>query len=449
MITGLAALLAGLVFFAAAPLRADTPTFDNTARFLAGINPEAGSVMEPYAKEAAWQRHARALDQAWARIEKAQLSKIRVWSKKHLPESRDFMLYMFSGPDFLYADAFYPDASTYVLVGLEPVGPIPDLTRMSAGGRAAALNELNASLYTVLQYSFFITKDMKAKLRTGQLVGTIPVLYAFMARAGKTVEDVTLVSLNDDGTVTPSEGSTPKGSAPGVKIVFSDAGAKKTLYYFSTDLSNGGLKASGLLKFCDTLGPADSLIKSASYLLHSGNFTTARDYLLKKSAALIQDDSGIPLRYFDRKTWELHPFGRYAGPISIFSGRYQNDMAQLFNRGKATPIDFGIGYRWRTHETNVLLAKNLELAAAMAAEKAAAEKATAEKAAAEKLAEEKAAAEKAAAEKLAEEQAAAERLAREKEAIEKANAPSEEARPDTPAATPEVTGTTAGEKKPE
>ena len=32
------------------------------------------------------------------------------------------MFYMFSGPDFLYADAFYSKATTYVLSALEPVG---------------------------------------------------------------------------------------------------------------------------------------------------------------------------------------------------------------------------------------------------------------------------------------------------------------------------------------
>ena len=40
------------------------------------------------------------------------------------------MLYMFSGPDFLYATSFFPNASTYVLAGLEPVGAVSDLTRL-------------------------------------------------------------------------------------------------------------------------------------------------------------------------------------------------------------------------------------------------------------------------------------------------------------------------------
>ena len=132
---------------------------------------------------------------------------------------------------------------------------------------------------------------------------------------------------------------------------------EKTLYYFSTDLSNSGVRVSGFLKFCATLAPGNSLLKSASYLLHSRNFTTVRDFLLANSATMIQDDSGIPLAYYDPKKWRFFPFGRYAGPIDEFPGRYQPDYAELFRRSQ--PIDFGIGYRWRTHETNLLLSVRL------------------------------------------------------------------------------------------
>jgi hypothetical protein len=47
------------------------------------------------------------------------------------------------------------------------------------------------------------------------------------------------------------------------------------------------------------------------------------------------------------------PFGRYLGPIGEFPGRYQQSYAELFRR--AEPINFGIGYRWRTNESNLLL----------------------------------------------------------------------------------------------
>jgi hypothetical protein len=80
-----------------------------------------------------------------------------------------------------------------------------------------------------------------------------------------------------------------------------------------------------------------------------------RNMLLDRSAAILEDDSGIPLAYFDRKKWRLQPFGRYVGPLNIFGRSYQPAMAELFRR--ATPIDFGIGYRWRNNESNLLLAQ--------------------------------------------------------------------------------------------
>lgn len=343
-------------------LAADTISPNDAARYLAGLAPAATSPLAVLTREPAWKRHASVLDQAWKRIEKNQLSRIRDWSAKNITGSRALMLYMFSGPDFLYANAFYPHASTYILSALEPVGPVPNVMKFSRNGRAGALQELRGSMQTVLNYSFFITKQMKSELRTGNMRGTLPLLYVFLARAGKTIRQVEIVDLNPDGTVTLRGNSkVAKGSARGVKIVFTSAGdaeadKKKTLYYFRTDLSNGGLKKSGFRKFSESFGPADSLVKSASYLLHSGNFTMARNYLLEHSAALVQDPSGVPLRYFDRKAWDLKPFGRYLGPISIFPKNYQRDLKKLFSTGQAKPIKFGIGYRWRTHETSVLLA---------------------------------------------------------------------------------------------
>src|SRR5262249_60550457 len=93
---------------------------------------------------------------------------------------------------------------------------------------------------------------------------------------------------------------------------------------------------------------------SPSSLLHSGGFTTVRDFLLANAAVMVQDDSGIPLRYYDPKKWDLQPWGHYLGPIGVFPGRYQPEYAALFRNSR--PIDFGIGYRWQPHQSNLLLA---------------------------------------------------------------------------------------------
>ncbi len=341
---------------AAVPARgADAVSPNDTALFLAGMPPSAGSQLMPLTKDPAWQRHAKFFDSAFGQLEQRQLGKIRTWSTTNLPASRPTMYYMFSGPDFLYADAFYPKAATYVLSGLEPIGLVPDLAKLPRAGIGYNLYNVERSLSSILTFSFFITKLMKTDLRAGQVSGVLPILYVFLARSGKTIRDVIPITLDAGGAVHPLAEATGRNPAPGVKIVFAGSdGVEKTLYYFSTNLANGDIKSSGFLKFCETLAPGDSLIKSASYLLYSNEFSSARDFLLNNSAVLIQDDSGIPLSYFDSGKWQFSPFGRYAGPIAEFPGRYQPKYAELFRNSQ--PMDFGIGYRWRPYESNLLLA---------------------------------------------------------------------------------------------
>ena len=353
----LAALAVIMVLTAVVPARAASVSADDTARFLAGMPPSAGSPLTPLTQDPAWQHHARLFDAAFAQLEARQLAKIRTWANTNLAAPRPTMFYMFSGPDFLYADAFYSRATTYVLSALEPVGSVPDLTRLSYGGLGYTLYNVERSLGSILSFSFFITKSMKTDLRAGQMSGTLPILYVFLARSGKSIRSMSLITLDAGGGV-HSAGETPGNAARGVRIVFAGSdGVERTLYYFSTDLSNSGVRNSGFLQFCARLAPGDSLIKSASYLLHAGNFTTVRGFLLADSATIIQDDSGIPLADYDPRKWRLLPFGRYAGPIAKFPGMYQPKYAELFRRSR--PIDFGIGYRWRSFETNLLLAIRL------------------------------------------------------------------------------------------
>ena len=362
-----------LILMAALPARAaDSASIDDTARFLAGMPPSSDSPLTPLTKDPAWQHHARSFDAAFAQLDQRQLSRIRAWAETNLAAPKPTMFYMFSGPDFLYADAFYPHATTYVLSALEPPGSVPDLTRLPRGSVDTALYNIEHSLGTILSFSFFITKHMKVDLHVGQVSGALPILYVFLVRSGKTIRDVTTISLDESGMVHESADA---GAARGVRIAFSGKdGVEKTLYYFSTDLSNSGVRASGFLKFCATLAPGNSLIKSASYLLHSGNFSTVRNFILANSATVVQDDSGIPLAYYNSKNWRFFPFGHYAGPISEFPSRYQQSYAELFRH--AQPMDFGIGYRWRSHESNLLLAVRLRPDEPLSAEATASTEAT-------------------------------------------------------------------------
>src|SRR5580700_7829785 len=196
------ALAAGLVLLlVTARASAEVVTADDTARFLAGMQPSANSPLAPLTSDPAWQRHARFFDNAFADLERHQLSKIHAWTDANLAAPRPTMFYMFSGPDFIYADAFYSKATIYVLGALEPTGPMPDLTRLPRGDVGPALSYVEQSLSSVLSFSFFITKKMKVDLHVGDISGTLPILYVFLARTGKTIRDVRLISLDASGGV--------------------------------------------------------------------------------------------------------------------------------------------------------------------------------------------------------------------------------------------------------
>ncbi len=264
----LTALLLG-----ASALAQSVPTLDETAHFLAGM-PVTG-VLEPLTHDPAWQEHAQAMNEAWTRKEQQQIWPIRQWMQANAPQyhrSNDTVFYMFSGPDFLYSSIFFPLSSNYVLAGLEPIGNVPDLTHVPPEVVRADLISLRNSMNSILRFQYFITKEMRTDLGRGNISGTLPILYVFLARLGYTIVDVTHVG-------TPAEG---------VKITFSGGEQSQTLYYFKTDLSGGN---SAFLRWCAARGPGLSLLKAASFLMHGDGFSGVRNFLVQNSRVIIQESS--------------------------------------------------------------------------------------------------------------------------------------------------------------
>jgi hypothetical protein len=330
---------------------------DAQARFLAGL-PVETTELEPFAREAAWQQHAAASHRVWIDVEDRQLAPLHAWMAAVHPEAyRDPapLFYLFSGPDFLYANAFFPEASDYILCGREPVGGLPNVAALAPDARAAALAGLRTALNASLSYSFFITADMKKDLVSTELSGTLPVLYFFLARTGCRIHEATLVQLGADGQLTSG-----KSKTPGVKITFTGPlGRPQTLWYFTTDLSDWGAKANpAFLAFCRRQGQGNALVKAASYLMHLDSFSTARQFLLGNVRHLVQDDSGIPFRHFKPERWTLHLHGNYPGPIEIFQQHFQADLDAAFRNASSGPLPFGFGYQWRPPVSSLIFARS-------------------------------------------------------------------------------------------
>ena len=350
----------GATVAAPAPLTvAKSSPANDAARYLAGLAPVAGSPLTALSQDPRWLTHARAMNLAFSQLEQRQLSNIRIFRSENLApvtQASRICIYLFSGPDFLYADAMFSDCDTFVLQGLEPVDPIPDLLTTPPGALIGTLENIQISLNTLLSFSFFKTKNMREDFERAQLKGVLPIIFVFMARTGKAIDSVEYISLDQEGKVQQGQ----HGSIRGAKINFLDptsSRSMKAMYYFSSDLSDDALKRNpALLRFCEGLGPANSLLKAASYLLHGSNFTTARNFLLQNSVSVLQDDSGIPVHYFTPDKWTLRFFGTYTGPIELFKNYNQPDLRHYYEASSPKHLTFGFGYKWNNRSSTLFLA---------------------------------------------------------------------------------------------
>jgi len=334
---------------------------NDVARFLAGMPVPLDSPLAPLTREPAWQQHAVFFEEQFSKLNLRQLQKLHAWQETYLPQSLQpipVAFYMFSGPDFLYVDQFFPRAAVYVLCGKEGLGPPPDPLRIA--NLSGALGNLENAMKSSLNTTYFITKDMKIDLHEQNLNGVLPILYAFIARADKSITNVTFGSLSSGGAFQEAAPGKKGSSVSGVRIRYTDnqSGDSQTMYYFSTDISDGGIKATpGFLKFGQRLGVGSSLLKSSSYLMFENGFAAIRNFILEHSNRIVQDDSGIPLAYFDPNKWNVRLFGVYLGPIELFKQHHQPRLQELFQQGNPSPLEFGFGYRWNYKEAHLMVAE--------------------------------------------------------------------------------------------
>ncbi|HAN75839.1 MAG TPA: hypothetical protein DCQ51_03390 [Planktothrix sp. UBA8407] len=332
----------------------------DTAKLIAGIKVDQKSQFYPLTQSNFWVNYRSFIDPAWSKLEKQQLAKVSQWSEQELAtinQSNPEIFYPFSGPDFLYASLFFPTAKEYVLTALEPVGTLPDFNELSESQRHQKLANIKNSLYSLLQFSFFQTKEMKSDLSNQ---GVLPLILLFMARTNNRILDLQYIGLDQDAKIQKFE----KGMIPGVKIDFVHNGEKqpRTLYYFSADISDDGLKKTPQFsKFIKQINQPVTYLKAASYLMHRPGFSAIRELILDQSQAVLQDDSGIPLKYFAPKKWNLNFFGTYTAPISLFSVRYQPDLRKVYQSNTSLkPLNFGVGYKFGVNQSNLMLATKKE-----------------------------------------------------------------------------------------
>ena len=349
---------------AAAPRRAD-PGLDLLFARIAGL---PGSPAAAWQDEASWKTFSDLADKDWKGFDTTVLEPMKVWAKIDLREARratEVLFYPFGGPDFVTAYSLFPEARETVLMGLEPVGNLPDLDRSTAAWRESFFADLGELVSGFLRRGYFITREMNDVYSRGRVDGALPVIAFFLRRGGYAVADVRRLapSAAGDWIETPYEKLTTRPHRPyGVKILYLKPGdpAARSVTYFSCDVANKAFEpGSSLYRFLAPLERMTTFVKSGSYLLHWNDFSTVRRFILDRSLFVLEDDTAVPYRFFKDGGWQVRLFGRYATPVKDFTNVEQPDLRKAYEDGGSSvaPLPFHFGYRWRTQIDNLLLAK--------------------------------------------------------------------------------------------
>lgn len=344
----------------------DTAYVQDVAAYLGGLPPSQHGNLALLAAQPAWQAFAKDQDKSWAKYRATHTARMTKWARTELDSvhrNSPTIFYPFSGPDFLNVFTMFPTSQTYVLLGLEPVGSVPARASLKASRLFPAVK---ASLWSVLNFSFFRTNDMAVDLKSVELDGALPLVMLFAARTGSQISAIRPVQLDAAGQLqdapSPASSADPK-SVPGVEMKLRGPdGQPKTVYYFSTDLSNHGLHAKPApLAFVRGLGPLTTYVKSATYLMHKIYFSEVRALVLRRSRYILQDDSGIAMKYFQKGAWQFNYYGAYHRPINLFAKHYQPELTAAYTDSAHRPraLPFGTGYNWRQTDSNLLLARRL------------------------------------------------------------------------------------------
>ena len=334
----------------------------DAARLLAGLEPSASSELAALAQRAPVEQHRRAFKAAWDGFEKGRLAPAMAFARTEiapLAAAKGPIYYPFSGPDAMYALALFPDATEFALAGLEPVGDLPDFTRFDDATLNASFAELRRSLNSIKAFSFFRTNDMRSEFGNNRFSGVTPILMLFIARHGYAINSVMPVVMEADASLREVQAGALRtlraNQVPGVQIRFQKPGEprERTLYYFAADLSDQGLaKNAQALKWSEGFAPSATYLKSASYLMHKSYFSVVRGFIISRSALIVQDDSGIPLRFFADTAWDRTLYGVYHGPIPLFANWNQPDLRVAYQK-QARSLDFGIGYDFQARTSNI------------------------------------------------------------------------------------------------
>lgn len=309
--------------------------------------------------------HNKAIMEMKSSYEERNLSKMTPWREQHLiniPRADETLFYPFSGPDVVNMLTFFPNQHTYVMMGMEYVGTAETVNEWMKPLTKTKMDTIRKAVESVFIRSFFRTLDMSSDFSRNGTRGVLPGMLLMLKVLERDIKSVQWVTLNTDGSLrylTPEATKTASGNfGIEIKIIHPTQGFEQTIYYFRTDLADAPMTANaGLRNFIHSkLGTTMTFVKSASFLMHMKEFSWMRNTVLNISRAVLQDDSGVPYKFYKKNDWAANLFGQYVGPYgSSFAAFKQPDLNAAYDSLPLQLLDFRFGYGYSKIPAHLML----------------------------------------------------------------------------------------------
>jgi hypothetical protein len=214
-----------------------------------------------------------------------------------------------------------------------------------------------------------IEPDRRVSRAVRSRPGVAPLLLVFLARVDARIVDIRMTSPwsageaaggPPDAAAAADAARRPPHQPAAVTIAFTTNGSARvqTLCYARVRMEDAEFaRQAALLAYLGGHAPFTTLLKSASYLLHDNQFSRVRSAVLGDSRLVLQDDTGVPFRFFDKAFWSVRLFGRYSPPVKDFNYGRQPGLENAYRDTAAVrDLPFSFGYHWRQGSSSVMLA---------------------------------------------------------------------------------------------
>lgn len=343
------------------------PFWDDLAEFIASVPLKEGNQFSDLSQRPTYRQYSKQMNLYWERIQENYLVKVEPWKNENITNLSPYntTLYPLAGGDFINLYTFNSSSPRYVMIGLQKPGYIRDPKKFSDAELGRALGSIQSVIGELAVFNYSTSKRLQREVANPYFTGIAPTLMFFIKRFGFRVLDVERIFLNEQGLVSKDEESfevSDKRKTAGIRIRFykTEEGFVRELFFFRIWLS--GKSASDSTpegKYFGSLGRLNLMFKSAEYIFHTPEYNDFLSTLVSRADRVVEDESGVPLRFFQSEEWSPRVYGKYLGKIPLKNTPvvpFQSDLDELFKKqSQPLPFDFGYGVLKGKGMSNLLL----------------------------------------------------------------------------------------------